>query len=366
MNRTVLRLASTLLLLPAHVGGAWADTVKLQGKPAFRNVQVTGFRNGCLVFKGVSRQHLRKPLAQIEWVEMDRVAALGPAERARAAGQWAAAMQAYRQALDEIREAGLAQFARLRLLECCDRGGFFDEAVALYVELVRHNATLATEYTPRHPGRPGSAVNRAARRQLEAALALTRSATAASRWRNLLLEIVLYEETDGWPAALADASKLADHQADPTTASQPAKPPLASAPTPPHAVAPLRLPADSFLLTAAREALATGDAQRALRLLERSLPYVDPAESAPWRLLLGHCRIELGRYARAAADLVQLAETDPDPARAAQALYYVGLAHERMGRPEVAAKLYRELLARKNLPAEVRTKAQTGLRRVGE
>lgn len=365
MNQAVLRFTCGLLLL-AHPGDAWADTVKLKGKPAFRNVHITSFQNGRLEFKGVSRQHLRKPLAQIEWVEADRVAALGRAERARAAEQWAAAIQPYRQALDEVREPGLAEFVRLRLLECCDRGGFFDEAVALYVELVRHNATLASEHTPRHPGRPGSAVNRAARRQLEATLALTRSATAASRWRNLLLEIALYEEAQDWPVALAEAGKLADDPAGPTPASQPAKIPPSSAPTPPYAITPLRLPADSFVLTAAREALATGDTPRALRLLERSLPYVDPAESGPWRLLLGRCRIELGRYARAAADLVQLTETDPDPAQAAQALYYVGLAHERMGRPEVAARLYRELLARENLPAEVRTKTQAGLRRVGE
>jgi len=353
-------------LLLVDPGDTWADTVKLKGKPAFRNVQVIGFRDGRLVFRGVSRQHLRKPLGQIEWVELDRVAALGPAERARAAQQWAAAVRGYQQALDEVREPWLAEFARLRLLECCDRGGFFGEAVALYVELLRHDATCASEYTPRHPGRPGSAMNRAARRQLEAALALTRSATAASRWRNLLLEIVLYEEADDWPAALADASTLGDDPASPAPASQPAKIPPSSAPTPPYAITPLRLPADSFLLTAAREALATGGTQRALRLLERSLPYVDPTESGPWRLLLGRCRIELGRYAQAAADLVQLAETDPDPARAAQALYYVGLAHERMGRPELAANLYRELLARENLPAEVRTKTQAGLRRVGE
>ena len=365
MNRAVLRFTCGLLLL-ADPGDTWADTVKLKGKPAFRNVHITSFRNGRLEFKGVSRQHLRKPLAQIEWVEVDRVAVLGRAERARAAEQWAAAVRAYRQALDEVREPGLAQFARLRLLECCDRGGFFDEAVALYVELVRHNATLASEHTPRHPGRPGSAVNRAARRQLEAALALTRSATAAGRWRNLLLEIALYEEAEDWPVALAEAGKPGDDSAGPTPASQPAKIPPSLAPTPPYAITALRLPADSFVLTAAREALATGDTPRALRLLERSLPYVDPAESGPWRLLLGRCRIELGRYARAAADLVQLAETEPDPARAAQALYYVGLAHERMGRPEVAARLYRELLERNNAAAEVRTQAQAGLSRVGD
>ncbi len=365
MNQAVLRFTCGLLLL-AHPGDAWADTVKLKGKPAFRNVYITSFRNSRLEFKGVSRQHLRKPLAQVEWVEVDRVAALGRAERARAVEQWAAAIRPYRQALEEIREPGLAQFARLRLLECCDRGGFFDEAVALYVELLRHDATCASEYTPRHPGRPGSAMNRAARRQLEAALALTRSATAAGRWRNLLLEIALYEEAEDRPVALAEAGKLGADPAGPTPASQPAKIPSSSAPTPPYAITPLRLPADSFVLTAAREALATGDTPRALRLLERSLVYVDPAESGPWRLLLGRCRIELGQYAQAAADLVQLAETEPDPARAAQALYYVGLAHERMGRPELAAKLYRELLARENLPTQVRTKTQAGLRRVGE
>jgi tetratricopeptide (TPR) repeat protein len=365
MNPTILRFTCGLFLL-VHAGDAGADTVKLRGKPAFRNVQVVGLRDGRLVFKGVSRQHLRKPLAQIEWVEVDRVATLGPAERARAAERWAVAVRAYRQALEEIREPGLTGFARLRLLECCDRGGLFDEAVALYVELVRQDATLASEYTPRCPGRPGSPTNDAARGHLEAALALTRSATAASLWRNLLLEIVLYEEADDWPAALAEGGPPGGDQAGPTPASRSVEASPSSAPTAPSASRPLRLPADSLPLTAARAALAAGDTQRAHRLLERSLPFVDPADRGPWKLLLGRCRMELGRYAQAAAELAELAETDADPARAAEALYYLGLAHERMGRPEVAIRLYRELLARENLPAEVRTLARAGLRRVGE
>ncbi len=51
---------------------------------------------------------------------------------------------------------------------------------------------------------------------------------------------------------------------------------------------------------------------------------------------------------------------------ARQALYYVGLAHERLSRPDVAASTYRELLADPNLPAEVRELATAGLKRVSE
>jgi hypothetical protein len=61
---------------------------------------------------------------------------------------------------------------------------------------------------------------------------------------------------------------------------------------------------------------------------------------------------------------MDLAAHDPDPARRAWALYYVGLAHERMDRFDVARDLYQELAERADAPNDVRTSAQGGLRRL--
>jgi TolA-binding protein len=101
-------------------------------------------------------------------------------------------------------------------------------------------------------------------------------------------------------------------------------------------------------------------------LLQRALPYVEPADQGPWRLLLARTRLVAGQPAAAAADLLQLAETAPDPALAATALYYVGVAHERLARADVARRIYRELLQRDDLPAPVRADATQALQRLGD
>jgi len=61
---------------------------------------------------------------------------------------------------------------------------------------------------------------------------------------------------------------------------------------------------------------------------------------------------------------MQLAVSDADPALAAAALYYVGLAHERMGRPDVAWRLYGQLADRTDIPDEIRASARDGRHRL--
>jgi tetratricopeptide (TPR) repeat protein len=126
------------------------------------------------------------------------------------------------------------------------------------------------------------------------------------------------------------------------------------------------LPADSFVFTAIEQDLLAGRAERAQRVVERALEYVESDQRGRCRLLLGRCRIATGHPAQAADDLMTLALAESDRERAAEALYYVAVAHERMDRADVAATLYRELLQREDLPAELRSKAEAGVRRVGD
>ena len=64
--------------------------------------------------------------------------------------------------------------------------------------------------------------------------------------------------------------------------------------------------------------------------------------------------------------LLALTESTANRGLAAAALYYVGVAHERMERADVAAELYRELLQREDLAPEIRELATRGLERLGE
>jgi tetratricopeptide (TPR) repeat protein len=349
---------------------AWSDCVKLRDKPAFRGVTVTDFRRGGIVFRGLSRQYLHKPLEQVDWIEIDKAPAFNAAERAGAAGKWTEAAAGYAEALAATQEAWLRDLVSDRLLKAHDRAGQFDCAVSLYAGLVVNKNAMVVGQTPRHPGPPGSVVNSAAREALERAIARARADGAATvtPLRVLLLELLIYDRAD-IPSELAVEPESRPGAAASRGASTTSAPATAPAVAPymllgsKRNAPPVSLPADSFVLHAAEKALEAGDAKRANGLLERALPYVPAEEAWPWRLVLGRARIADGRYPEAAAELMSLAETDPDVSRRAWALYYVGLAHERMDRPDVAAKAYREVTEQPALPAGLTALANEGLER---
>ena len=365
-----------LLLVTARP--ATGDTVKLTNKPAFCNVSITDFRGGRLVFRGVSGEYLRKPLEEVEWLTIDGEPALNVAEQAATAGNWAEAGARYDEALATIDRPWLRNVVRLRLSTVCEHAGRFDRAVGVYVELLASSPALAAAHSPRSPGPVGSDMNGRARATLEQVLASKPAAAVAEPVRTLLLELLIYEDADplppsliGAPATTAPATGPApgrvrhlgilpgpDEESEPAASSQPAGRSRTAA------VEPTRLTSDSLLLRVAQVACDAGDFQRAARLVQRGMTYVDTSDRGPWRLLQGRCQIEFGKAAEAASDLLNLSETDPDRGRAAWALYYVARAHERLERTDVARSLYEELLQRVDAPEDVRASARAALQRL--
>lgn len=360
MTRNFLQVAPLLLLCAA----ARADTVKLRNKPEFRHVRVTGFRDGKLVFRGVSQQYLRKPLADVEWLEIERLPALGDAERAAAIGRWNIATTRYETAQQLADDEWLQRFVRVRLLWAYDAAGRFDLAVELYIEtLSLHPADLA-QLVPTNPGPPGSHANRRARAALEAAASAPAAPGTLERARELLLQLLIYEEVTSLPFPPAPSDHL------PPDPRAPADDPLGLLPPAP-ATSPSRneaqsviLPADSFLLSAASHALDRGDLRRARYLVDAARPFVAADQTRPWQFIDARCQLGAGQFAAAAASLLDLAENDPDPGRSAAALYYVGLAHERMSRPDVARSCYEDVLRRPSSPPAIQADARAGLERL--
>lgn len=375
---------------------ARGDAVKLRSKPAFRNVTVTSFHDGRLVFRGVSRQLLRKSLAEIEWVVLEHAPAFSEAENAAFEGRWDHAIAAYERALPEAKRAWLRYVVQLRMLEACDRGGRFARAVSVYADLVTRKPNAARVVAPRRPAPPGSDENAKARQTLRAALRRAPTRVVADRLRQLLFELALYDEVADLTAELrtTTAPPATTRPTEPSgIAASPALQPrqrrigmllLEAEPIPEPAPAhgesraaalrasaaarpdltSIRLPVDTFVLAAARDAFRAANYTRAARLLQRSLDYVEPSRRPPIRLLLGRSRIELGEHAEAASELMRL--TDQPGTLAAEALYYVGVAHERMARPDVAVKVYGELLARDDLPPLLKARVRMALERARE
>ncbi|MGD8452758.1 MAG: hypothetical protein PVJ57_13140 [Phycisphaerae bacterium] len=353
----------TAAFLLAVVPPTESDTVKLHGKPPFRNVRVTGFRHGRVVFRGVSGQFLHKPLDQIEWLAIDNLEALGAAEQAAVTGKWSQAAAGYRSALAHDDEPWRAALLRARLTAVLDRAGRFDEAVAVWLELLAGDADAAAGQAPRHPGPPGSPENGSARERLTAALEAGGAPEVRQRLRTLLLDLALYDEVADLPAELELVAPPEERTA-PGRRSPLLGLPVASRP----AVRPEvpTLGGDSLIFAAARAAIQDQNSGRAVRLLERAKPYISDRERDNWRLLLAQARIDAGEPAVAAADLLSLSESTDDPRQAALALYYLGQAHERLGQPDIARRLYRELGEREDLAEDVRALVERARKRLGE
>jgi len=359
----------TIGLAVSLLGGAGqlsADTVKLRDRPAFRNVTIADFRENLLVFRGVSGEVLRKPLAEVEWLAITECTHLTAAERVAATGNWNAALGAYDRALAGPSRPWLRNLVLVRLLAACEPAGRFDRAIELYLELLHGQPKLAAGRRPARPGPVGSDTNGKARRVLESQLAQDHlSPAVAAAARSLLLEVLIYEEVSPLPAQFAVPAVT-------EPASRPAirigigiLPPGPAAGAPDSRPSPVAvLGGDSLLIGAAERCLAAGEPERAARLIGRGLPYVPRSERWPWRLLLGRCRIAAAEYAEAAAGLLEVAETAPDRLVATTALYYAGVAHQRLGRKDVARRLYRELLNRDDTPASVKDRARVALAEV--
>ena len=362
MNAGQVLKSLAILALLWVVGFVSADTVKLAGREPFYRVQLVDFRGDRLVFRGVSRQYLRKLISHVDWFAVEGRPALNNAERAFAAGDWPRAVTGYEEALTRSDSRWLRRLIETRLLAAADRAGQFDRAVDRFVHLASRGP-VPPEYVPRNPGPVGSPVNRAALATLKRAKSIKAPAGGEGALRRLQLELSIYEGYAGQPAS------------EPVTETRPATtapaerlgilPPMGDPPTVSPTSAPRpTLTADSFLLTAARTAIDAGRQPWAVGLLQRTLPHVRPADQTPYRLLLGRCWIDLGRYAQAASELMAVVAASSDARLTTTALYYVGLAHERMGRADVARQVYREASETFGVSTEIETLAREGLQRL--
>jgi tetratricopeptide (TPR) repeat protein len=337
---------------------AHADTVKLRDKAAFRNVSVVGFEDGRLEFRGVSRQILRKPIESVEWFTIDAVPAVEAAERPVEGAP--TSVEAYQLAIEQAKTDWLRKLLRIRMVAAMDRTGQFDDAVAQYLKLLADRVDTSQLARPRRPLPAGDPANQRALNLVESALEYGRYRAFATELRTLQLEVLLCDEAPDLPEPFKSGPVS-------TATSEP----TAGAPAPMFGDVPIKmkqaptLRADSPVFNAVASHLDAGRFDRAAAMLQRARPFAASEAVDLWRIQNARCEIAQGQPAKAAATLVKIAESKHgSSALAAEALYYVGFAHEGMARADVARSVYGELLARDDLPKQVRELAQTGMDRV--
>ncbi len=363
MVLTLWQIPFRIFLLTA-VATACADTVVLSGKPPFRHVRVTKLDSeGRLVFIGVSRQTLRKPLEQVAWLSIDSFASLSAAEDAARAGNLDDAVRRYRDAIDRAPERWRRDLAKSRLLRVLSDAGRVGPAVALHLELRKAIEPYALRTLPE----PGSASSREAIETVSELLRRTESSRVRTNLESVLVQLLIHEGADTIPASLTLPEEVLPGRVHLSV-------PEESSTAPTYGLIPKavqitdlpRIPADSVLLRSAENAFGDrSDPARALRILEDAKPFVEPDAWPHWRIMMGRAHIAGNTPAAAAADLLELAENHRDPAISRTSLYYVGLAHEGIERPGVARDMYVELLKDESTPDDVRGLAREGLKRVG-
>lgn len=381
--RQVLQLLAVLTL----PGAAWADIVTLTQRPPFQDVTILDYRDGYLVFRGVSQQVLRKRITELAWLEAPGQPALTEAERLARTGDWRGAVAAYRH-VGEDAPAWVRTLTQVRLMQALDEAGDFGEAVEVYVMLRTSGQKLPAGAHPYHPGPPGSEVNEKARAALQRGLRRTerdaRRDLEAFTFELSLADSVPLEPIEAAHQTSQPSKDAAGHAAAPLglfppEPAQPARTPEpeiiglfpATGPADTEGGAraiyrpatPVTLGADALVLVVARDRLAQGHAASALQLLEKALPYVAGDDRGPYTLLAGRCLIEVGRAPEAISRLMALATRQSAPSESAFALYYAAVAHERLRQPEVAIGLYQELANDPALPAELAEPVQAGLAR---
>lgn len=343
-----------------------ADLVKLFDKPAFRKVQISDIRDGRIIFRGISGQTLSKPLAQVEWIEVDALPPLGAAEQARLAGRGGEAVSNYRRVLESARFPWLRGYVRFRLVAAAEAAGRYDEAVAGWLGLIADGETRPPP--PRLAGRPGSPENARAIELLENAVRAPGKPETRQLVTLLLLEVSLLEGVEPLPAGLEPrlatqaiwakvpwATELAERgggAAGRASLLLPDDEPVADA---------IFLPPGSPVLSAGVQMLATNRAADAARMLSRALPFVRSGESRAWRTALARALIEAGQLDRAVATLTAQSGAEAGSEPNAESLYYLGLAQQRAGKAGAARDAYGRALAEAGLPADLAAAAREAL-----
>ena len=321
------------------------DVVKLFDKPAFEDVQVSGFRDGRLLFRGVSGQVLRKPYEHVEWIELADRPRLSDAESHRATDR-GRAVNMYERALRESDSDGLRDFIRMRLCQSADEAGLFDRSVGLYLDMLRERIAIGP-LRPTHPGRAGSTRNAAALDLLQQAL---RDRSLFDEWprlQRMRLDLLLI---DG--RALATESADGDAAAASRTATQRRR---MFARRSSSDAGSAQVMSDSLVFNVARRALDAGaDARPTADLLRRAMPNCDAEARQIANYLLVRADANPNQPLTTAEALRGLAANIENAALAAEVWYHAGFSYARGGRSDLARDIWAAAVSRDDIPEDWR------------
>ena len=325
---------------------AVADQVHMaEGQQSYMYVTVTGLSEGMLEFRSQSHGNVvRKPLGQIKLIQLDDVPHFNRGEGEFSRGRYAEAIEQFELARRRVRSGWLADLIDLRLLEAYELAGRFDRAVATFVQLLPRLPSEAAARRPKRVGQQGSQYNRLALEQLERALKRTKAPNLARELKLLKLEILYAEQdasADGLAAELG-AGRLR------TADGRRARGPTA--------------------LRNIERMMARGQYEQGLRAIASAIASAADEELDGLLLLRARCQLAVAQTAEqmkgAALTAMRVVIHFPDSPLVAEALFLVGLVHERLGISDRAVELYGQCRARPEVNGATATRAGQAIARL--
>jgi tetratricopeptide (TPR) repeat protein len=328
---------------------AIADEVR-DNRGTFSDVIVQGIEKGKLVFRFDDGRILRRGLVFIRKVELKTSRPAGGDELSRAdtlhlAGNHVQAIPVYDRARQLATHDWIKTYATLKLLQCCDADGRFDDVITHYVDLARTTPELAKDLLPeRYPKRDAPEYARALQR-IDGLMANAPPRVVAESLERLRRSLVA-----GKPV-----TKLVDDAGQ--ASSRPVAGPAASRPSDDRGDANREaLPRERRATARVYELLLEGHAGEARTLVESALKTQPDALRDVWWLADAECRLVLNQPDLAALAALKVIALTPDSVYFGEALFVAGKAYESL-RPGKARALFEDCLRHPTTPSDVRKEA---------
>jgi len=310
------------------------DGVKLSGLWV-QPVAVLGIEQGQVRYQIVSGRVLSRSVHTLEGLKLGRYPGLAEAELAVEAGDDAAAAELFREVMDRADVAWVRWFTAKRLVQAYSRLDDADAAAGIYIDMVISGAELSLVAQP-----PVAVVARAdvADRWRVVELATAGKRTVGASRIALLDELI---DAAGGAMELAPVDVL---PVDGTPASEKVDGLALSTSTPP---------------STAGNLFRRGRYEQALRVVDEALS--QPGKTASELYVKGMAQLALAEqsgddsvYKSAGLSFMRVLVYFPRSAVAGPATVEAGYVHERIGRADIAARLYeraRPLIDQREDPA---------------
>ncbi len=316
MRKVIATIAVLVLLCSPSLG----DEVKVRDRHVYKEVRIFRVKDCEVTFLFSTKQTITKPLSELEYVRIDGQSWFNKAEKLLLKGEFSEALKAYDLAEETAPRKWMKELIRLRRLQVMDQCGMIEQAVLLWLEIVKENGASKNSLTlrPSKLGPKGSNQNSKVIAILEVEFKKSGSTALKTAIETLLLDLYKVEGIHKKASDLAKDIATRPVEADLPDAAEQGE--LAA-----------KLKAAEVMVQEAEIASAA----KALEMIESNLPKFSYSDHSAAYLLRGKARTVLAEKSKdeklsrrhlldAGLDFMRVVTYFPGSVEAPEALFEAG------------------------------------------